>query len=477
MKRLIVWCTNIVVAILCVLSITCYFYAAVWKVNVTYNLKPDALARFLDGATAVKNGNLELPMQDGKDPLVIPLKEIIPVEGEEINVTLQFGASYLFKSFAAFFGKDESLAKELVDQNVDHAVDQLAPRISTITKKVVKSVAKQTVKSEVKSQVKEFLKNSGEGSDYDDDAVIEEKLQELGFEDSYVDEKMDELIESFYKEDATVDSVTQDVMNTVDEMYEEFQKNTAGNAEYDGFELSDADKEEIKQNVEDVLSELADENGNINPDDIINKFLQGGDIGDIIGGMTGGKESGSLGHSPLALVADAPASEGEPSDQNTESTDLTGTLRALVHQYIPSEVYQYVSIALMAMAGLMFVSIIPWVYILVKLLVKLIKKDSNPTVKLALPIWLGWLFFLILVALPNIVMMFLPAMSFLPADVLATLADLSLSVTSITWITTISAILCFAISIFYIVMRRQFKKGGSESDVSADTDEPDLDVA
>lgn len=477
MKRLIVWCTNAVVAILCVLSITCYFYAAVWKVNVTYNLKPETLGSFLEGATAVKDGNLELPIQEGKDPLVIPLTDIVSAEGEEIKISLEFGASYLFRSFTAFFNKDDSLAKELIDENVDGVVGQLSPKIKSVTKTVVKSVAKQTVKSEVKSQLKEYL-SSSEGGEVSDD-TINEKLEELGFEDSYVDEKMDQLVESFYKEDANVDSVTEDVMNTVDEMYAKFQENTADKEEYKDFKLSEEDKEEIEKNVRDALTELADEEGNINPDDILNKFLQGGDMGDIIGGITGGKESGSLEHSPLAFVADAPASEEPSADQNPEYTDLTGTLSTLIHNYIPEEVYHYVSIAFMVMAGLMFLSMIPWIYILVKLAVKLITFSKNPTVKLALPIWLGWLFFLILVAVPGIAVMFLPQLSFIPADIQGILADLTLSVTSITWITVISAIICLAISIFYMIMRRQFKNESSDTHGKdrMEPDESDLEVA
>lgn len=468
-KRLLVWCFNALVAILCVLSIVCYFFAPVWKVEVTYKVTPDTIKQIAPDMVDGDNFQFSGSSSGETASISIPLTDIIPEEGEDISLSLNVGATDLFKAIGSLSRHDDSMVNDLVNRNVSGIVEQLSGKISVVTRKVVQSVAKETVKSEVKSNIKKFLE-SNSGTTVAEEEVAA-KLDELGFTDDYIDDKVTALVDSFYEENATVESVTDKVMATVDEVYGDFQTNAQGLEGYEEFadyELSEEDKEEIRENVQKVLEDFAAEDGSLDPDDIINRLLNealkkmnpGGETGNEKAGQEGGNVPASL-VSPLAELADdgeqpAPGEQTPQSGTDTKA-ELVESLRKLIMDKIPAEINQYLSIAFVALAALAVFSMLPWLYILIKLVVKLCT-HGIPTVKLALPIWLGWLFFLLLVGVPNIALLILPKLSFLPAEFLEIYGGLSVSITSITWITAVSALICFAISIFYMVMRRKIKR-------------------
>ncbi len=472
-KRLLVWCFNILVAILCVLSIVCYFFAPVWKVEVTATVKPDMIEKI--APEAVKDGQFEIPVQEGSDPIVIPLTDIIPKTGESISLALNIGFSDLARSFNSYMNKDTTMMEELLNRNVNSVLDQLSGKFGDLTRKVVQTVAKQVVKEEVKSNVKKFLIDNSETGEVSDEEVTK-ALEDLGFSDDYIDGKMDTLVESFYADGASVDSVTETVMSTVDEVYATFRENAAGKEEYQefaDFEMSEENRAEIEKNVREQLEELtADTNGNINPEDIIfrvmKEALDSAKGGNAEGSENGGEQAPTAKVTVLANVAaDAAPSDEAPSDTDPSGSDaqenadvkaeLVNTIRDLIMEQLPENILNIMSLVFIGLTALAILSMLPWLYILIKLLVKLLT-HGIPTVKLALPIWLGWLFFLLLVGLPNIALLILPKLGFLPAEVKSVLDGLSISITSITWITAVSALICFAISIFYMVMRRKIKR-------------------
>lgn len=466
-KRIVVWCFNIVVAILCVLSIACYFFGPVWKVEVSYLVTPDTIKKIapdemLDGDNFLLSG----ATSGETAPLSIPLTDIIPEEGEVISLSLNIGASDLFGAIGSLSRHDDSMVNDLVNRNVSGIVEQLSGKISVVTRKVVQSVAKETVKSEVKSNVKKFLE-SNSGSPVAEEEVAQ-KLDELGFTDEYIDDKVASLVDSFYEENATVDTVTDKVMATVDEVYNDFQENAQeleGYEEFADFELTEEDKEEIRENVQQVLEELAAEDGAINPDDIINRFLNEA-LGEMnkSGGTENEEEGGNVPASLVSPLADE-GGQSAPEEQTPQGgTDakaqLIESLRKLIMDSIPAEINHYLSIGFVALAALALFSMLPWLYVLIKLVVKLCT-HGIPTVKLAVPIWLGWLFFLFLVGLPSLALMIVSSFGAklpLPAEFWDIYGGLSISITSITWITAIAAIVCFVISIFYMVMRRKIKR-------------------
>ena len=66
--------------------------------------------------------------------------------------------------------------------------------------------------------------------------------------------------------------------------------------------------------------------------------------------------------------------------------------------HLPEGTADNVVLALRIICGVLCFVMFTWAYLVLKILVKLFAK--NPAIKLKLPIWLGWLPFLLLVLLP-----------------------------------------------------------------------------
>lgn len=85
-------------------------------------------------------------------------------------------------------------------------------------------------------------------------------------------------------------------------------------------------------------------------------------------------------------------------------------------------------LALKIAGGVIAFTMLTWAYLVLKILCKMFAK--NPAVKLKLPIWLGWLPFLVLVLLPTSFLRLAEGgalSSLIPAEALAAMEGISLS--------------------------------------------------
>lgn len=85
-------------------------------------------------------------------------------------------------------------------------------------------------------------------------------------DEEYINQKTDALLDAIYAENATVDGVSQKAVETVEEVFEKLDE--SGVAEFQGAALTEENKEEIKNSIAEALSVIADENGNIDADDL-----------------------------------------------------------------------------------------------------------------------------------------------------------------------------------------------------------------
>lgn len=446
-KRKLVWVLNIVVALACIVAMVCYFFGPAWQINLTYTI---TAAQFEEMIEKSNLGDID-----------VDVHEVIGEDGEKISVSLSLTASHIFGSF----GSAEETVNKIIDDNVDTIAAQLTKDTNVIAKKMVKSAAKNTVKKEVKNNIQKFLQANKEDTEVTEQEV-EEKLNELGFTDDYIGQKTDELIDDVFEGGGDIDSVTENIMDTVEDVYADFQKNAEGKEGYEeflGVELSEEDKAEIEKSVKDTLKELAAEDGTIDPDEMIAELLAKAlsETSDNQG--NGDDESrGDV----ASLAAEVAANEETGSASGSDK--LASALKDVINKYVNDDVRRYAVYAFYGMAGLMLLSMIPWVYILIKLIVKAATKSQDPTVKLAIPIWLGWLFFLLLVAIPTIALWIMKMpfvwgkLSSIPAlSQIGDINQISFSITSLSWVSALCALIAFGISIYYMVVRRQLKKAAS----------------
>ncbi len=428
-KRNIVWIVNIAVAFLCVLSVVCYFFGAVWKLDLTYTLTAEQIEKL-----------------SGESGLELDAKDIVGEEGEKISLSLSLDAGHVLGSFASA----EATVDKILDSNVDKIAAQLNEDMKGLAHKAVKSGAKNIVKNQVKDNVKKLLSNDENEASNEE---VQQKLDELGFTDEYISEKTDKIVDGVFAGGSDVDTITDNIMDTVDEVYSDFQKNSQGKEGFEEFqdaELSEEDRAQIEDSVRDTLEQLAAEDGSIDPDELVAEMLA-----KMLGGDTEGEGSVRGG---IALLA------AEESSSVSGVDKLASVLKTTLNDLIPDEVRTILVYVFYGMAGIMLFSMLPWVYILIKLLVKLLAKSSDPTVKLALPIWLGWLFFLLFALLPTVALWIvkMPSVAAMIAGAMpefgTMLGQLSFSVSSIAWISALCALLVFGISIYYMVVRKQLKK-------------------
>lgn len=451
-RHLAIWICNAVVAVLSILSILCYFFGPFWqftaKISITETMLEEALQD-------VDTGEMEI------DPKEIMEDTFGEGKTFDIRISFEIGTDDILSSIA---GDSTAMVEGLIDKNVTMIIEGLRPDLMRLAKGVVKYAAKQTINDQVKTHMSNFLQKD------ENDSEVLQKMEQLGIMDE-IDGQMDVIIDKIFDPDATVDSVTDSIMDSLDVVYESIRDKAADLSETDDsydilqdIQPNDADIENIRESVSSMLEQVATgEDGKINADQLLDNLLSQL--------LSSANESGEVAPAEDVAAVSRLAADGETGDSTSpEDPDVNETaesleeqIRDLIMGYLPEDTYAYFSYAFMAMAGLMFLSMLSWLYILIKLIVKLVKKAPNPTVKLKAPIWLGWLPYFLFVALPGIALMLLPMIlpSFdVPAEAMSVLNSVRLSVSSISIIAMISAVVCFGISIFYMVMRKKFKKEG-----------------
>ena len=370
---------NLVIAAICLISILAYFVAPLWKVNVTYSLNAEAFKEISGSQSASES---EGGSESGSGESDEMMKEI-EKELENNPIQAEFNLTLKTKTFlSSFSGDGEKLVADLIDYNVDSLVEQLSG--------TVKEVSKIAVKSATKASLKEMLKDeSGEDYQWNDEATVNAEL--------------DKLTEALMSEDATVTSVSNAAVDAIANIY----KSETGE------EISEEDKAQAREEMEKVLKEVADENGNIDADKLIADMLAQAMNGANGNGETEKDGTGENNEAALPLLTATKTTDRIVGNDGTESSgsgtsgsesadamqELKNSLTKTINEKIGDKM-DMVLLVMKIVCGVILFTLFTWAYIILKIVCKLAK--PNPLVKLKLPIWLGWLPFLVLYVLPTV---------------------------------------------------------------------------
>lgn len=423
LKRLIFWIADGVIAVFSILAIVGYFFSPFWSVTAHYAVQGDMLKQAVTSVDGLED---------------VDFDAIAGENGIPVSLTVELRMGDLISGIGA---DGENTVEAIVNNNADKIVNQLSGTLDKLLPEVTKSVAKEVVKQEVQSSVKDFLSSQEPSADVSNEAVTE-RLEKAGITDEFISEKTDEVIDALFTDGGTVSSVTDQVMDVVDDVFEQFAK--CDDETLKDLKLTEEDKTSIRDTVTDVLEKLADENGNIDPATMIEQLLA-----EALKGLNGN------GTAPTAAEEPAP----------DRKADVKAELKTYIMNNIPSSVFPYIRIAMIVLLALYAFSSIFWVYTLVKLLVKLITRPKDNTVKLKGPIVLGWLPFLLFVALPSLAVLLVKSGAFnamLGEQIVAQLAYIEIAFASSGWIALLAACVCFAAFILFAVMRR-IKAGSAEA--------------
>ena len=431
-SRFTVFLFNILIALL-------LFFAPLWEIDVKYVMQKEVLEKILP--EEAKEVDLDEIVGDG-----IPLSLTVSVQTKD--------------TIRSALGKDaRQSVTELIENNVDKVVDELVPTFDEIAEKIVRSTAKSTVRDAVNEQVKNFLQNAGSEAT---DERVSELLNQAGVDEEYINQKTDALLDAIYAENATVDGVSQKAVETVEEVFEKLDK--SGVAEFQGAALTEENKEEIKNSIAEALSVIADENGNIDADDL---------AANLILEMLRSSEDES---EPAVAAMDFTTQETDSGSVEEDATEqLKAEVKQMIMEKLTDETLDTIVLALRIVFGVLCFTAFTWAWLIVKMLFKAFSR--NPAIKLKLPIWLGWLPFLALVLLPMGAMLLVKAqpsflVNLLGAEMMESLstffASASLSFSSAAWVAFAAAVALIILSIPYGIFRRRLKRAKRE-----DLDEED----
>ena len=438
-SRFTVFLFNILIALLSVAAVAALFFAPLWEIDVKYVMQKEVLEKILP--EEAKEVDLDEIVGDG-----IPLSLTVSVQTKD--------------TIRSALGKDaRQSVTELIENNVDKVVDELAPTFDEIAEKIVRSTAKSTVRDAVNEQVKNFLQNAGSEAT---DERVSELLKQAGVDEEYINQKTDALLDAIYAENATVDGVSQKAVETVEEVFEKLDK--SGVAEFQGAALTEENKEEIKNSIAEALSVIADENGNIDADDL---------AANLILEMLRSSEDES---EPAVAAMDFTTQETDSGSVEEDATEqLKAEVKQMIMEKLTDETLDTIVLALRIVFGVLCFTAFTWAWLIVKMLFKALSR--SPAIKLKLPIWLGWLPFLALVLLPMGAMLLVKAqpsflVNLLGAEMMESLstffASASLSFSSAAWVAFAAAIALIILSIPYGIFRRRLKRAKRE-----DLDEED----
>ena len=438
-SRFTVFLFNILIALLSVAAVAALFLAPLWEIDVKYVMQKEVLEKILP--EEAKEVDLDEIVGDG-----IPLSLTVSVQTKD--------------TIRSALGKDaRQSVTELIKNNVDKVVDELAPTFDEIAEKIVRSTAKSTVRDAVNEQVKNFLQNAGSEAT---DERVSELLNQAGVDEEYINQKTDALLDAIYAENATVDGVSQKAVETVEEVFEKLDE--SGVAEFQGAALTEENKEEIKNSIAEALSVIADENGNIDADDL---------AANLILEMLRSSEDES---EPAVAAMDFTTQETDSGSVEEDATEqLKAEVKQMIMEKLTDETLDGIVLALRIVFGVLCFTAFTWAWLIVKMLFKAFSR--NPAIKLKLPIWLGWLPFLALVLLPMGAMLLVKAqpsflVNLLGAEMMESLsaffASASLSFSSAAWVAFSAAVALIILSIPYGIFRRRLKRAKRE-----DLDEED----
>ena len=381
---------NVLFAIVCAAAIVMYFISPVWRIDVKANISNEMMHELTGGE-------------------IDDLNEALGEDGTDVSLSIALDSMAVAQCLVQWDAA--AMVDDILDRNLDSLATQLVAVIEPIAKNTIKTQASSAVKTEIKNAVKDYLSSP-------ENEVTEERVNELlteaGVTDTYIEEKTDAIIDRLYTNGSSVDGVVDEVMRTVDEVYTDL---TASNVEeFQDIALTEESRESIRSAVADIVTDYADENGYIDPEEIVNQLVI-----EALQSMSGeSSEEEGAGTAALTAASYAAASEAQqPADPSAQqpagSSGSNEQLKTELKNYLSEQLLEgpaapavFLPFVMLGLGILLAISLLSWVYLLVKILFKTFMK--NKYVKVKMPIILGWFLFLFLMLLPNLALTYIPTM-------------------------------------------------------------------
>ena len=480
MNKTIAYILNAVVVLFCVIAISCYFYSPMLDLKIGVKVTQE-VADELKKALITEDASA--PTQPGEvsenDVINETLDQLVKDE-ITLKANIAVTTSGLFTAMFDRAATKTSVRKAITD-NVDGMLDTVSASIDKVVESLSKSMVKTSVKSALSDTVSQYIKDKNLA-----DKTVDAVLTDLGLTDEFIDKKTETLTTALLADGATVDSVTATAMQLIDETVSTLSSNATGDyADLKLEELSPEVKSRIETSVRDVLSKVADEDGNVDINSLVYNFI-GRALDDSSKPDTGSGEGEKIAAVKTAIAADAASGTtggttggesgstgGATSDEEKQYTkeDVEKLLTDRVESLFGEQAIDGVTTALAVGGWVTLLTMLLWLYLIVKIVIKLFA--ANPMIKLGLPIWLGNFPFATFFVLPFAASVALTKLgtdsslssalaSVLPKELVDGIVKaggaISLSVSSCAVISAILTVAFAAFSIFYMIFRNKLKR-------------------
>lgn len=371
---------NFFIALLCIAAIGGYFSMPLLDFKIS--------ATITDASSLIDS----IGASGSEDISSIDFDETL--NGLEVNLSVSLNAIDVINSIPEALERDTEITElpqtivSIIDSNVSQLVSNVSQQLDNIITTVMPAIISDLVTEELYTAVNEGLK---ETLPEITDEETRTMLSDVGIDDEYISTVVTNTFDAMFSENATVTSVTEYVIDTAKDICNRLQQSK--NETLSSIEFTPEAEASIQESIENLLYEsgIANEDGSLKLNDfgleLILSFIKG--------------EEDST---PAALTSTTDTNESNPTTQEELETEL----KNYIYAQIPTDaqMISYVMIVLYVLAGIVLFSMLSWLYVLIKIIVKSFSK--NPAVKLKAPILLGWFPFILLMAIPNIALMLIP---------------------------------------------------------------------
>lgn len=476
MNKTIAYILNAVVVLFCVIAISCYFYSPMLDLKIGVKVTQEVADEL---KKAMISEDASVPTQPGEvsenDVINETLDQLVKDE-ITLKANIAVTTSGLFTAMFDRAATKTSVRKAITD-NVDGMLDTVSASIDKVVESLSKSMVKTSVKSALSDTVSQYIKDKNLA-----DKTVDAVLTDLGLTDEFIDKKTETLTAALLADGATVDSVTATAMQLIDETVSTLASNATGDySDLKIEELSPEVKSRIETSVRDVLSKVADEDGNVDINSLVYNFI-GRALDDSSKPDTekGSGEKIAVVKTAIAAVAASGTTGGESGttggatsgeEKQYTKEDVEKLLTERVESLFGEQAIDGVTTALAVGGWVTLLTMLLWLYLIVKIVIKLFAQ--NPMIKLGLPIWLGNFPFATFFVLPFAASVALTKLgtdsslssalaSVLPKELVDGIVKaggaISLSVSSCAVISAILTVVFAAFSIFYMIFRNKLKE-------------------
>lgn len=476
MNKTIAYILNAVVVLFCVIAISCYFYSPMLDLKIGVKVTQEVADELKKAMTSEDASAPTQPGEVSENDVINETLDQLVKDEITLKANIAVTTSGLFTAMFDRAATKTSVRKAITD-NVDGMLDTVSASIDKVVESLSKSMVKTSVKSALSDTVSQYIKDKNLA-----DKTVDAVLTDLGLTDEFIDKKTETLTAALLADGATVDSVTATAMQLIDETVSTLTANATGDyADLNIEELSPEVKSRIETSVRDVLSKVADEDGNVDINSLVYNFI-GRALDDSSKPDTGSGESEKIAAVKTAIAAVAAsgttggesgstggATSGEEKQYTKE--DVEKLLTERVESLFGERAIDGVTTALAVGGWVTLLTMLLWLYLIVKIVIKLFA--ANPMIKLGLPIWLGNFPFATFFVLPFAASVALTKLgtnsslssalaSVLPKELVDGIVKaggaISLSVSSCAAISAILTVVFAAFSIFYMIFRNKLKK-------------------